>query len=90
MMSGTGSSNTPDVMISYNLGSKEAALKIRDNLQQNGITCWIDVDVEADSYMAGSLQEAIAAAIENCTVFLTCYSEKYSQSILCEKGNLDN
>lgn len=86
-MSGTGSSNTPDVMISYNLGSKEAALKIRDNLQQNGITCWIDVDVEADSYMAGSLQEAISAAIDNCTVFLTCYSEKYSQSKNCQSGN---
>lgn len=68
-----------DVMISYNWGSKETVLKIRNNLEQNGVTCWID-----EVHMSGSTIEAMGKAIDNCTVFLMCYSEKYSQSQNCK------
>lgn len=78
-MSGTRSSNTHDVMISYNWGSKETVYKIRDTLKQNGITFWID-----EEQMSGSTMVAMSAAVENCTVFLMCYSEKYSQSQNCQ------
>lgn len=84
IMAKTGSFNKHDVMISYNLESRETALKIRDILQQNGISCWIDVDVEGDSSIEGSLHDAIVAAIKNCTVFLMFYSAKYSLSQKCE------
>lgn len=80
-MAGTGSSSTHDVMISYNWGSKETVLKIRDNLKQNGVTCWIDVEK-----MSGSTLEAMSAAVENCTVFVMCYSAKYLQSKNCQSG----
>lgn len=70
-----------DVMISYNWGSKETVLKIRNNLEQNGVTCWID-----EVHMSGSTIEAMGKAIDNCTVFLMCYSEKYSQSQNCKSG----
>lgn len=38
-MAGTGSSNTHDVMISYSWGSQKTVLKIRDKLEENGVTC---------------------------------------------------
>lgn len=80
-MARAGSSNTHNVMISYNWGSKETVLKIRDSLKQNGVSCWIDVEK-----MSGSTLEAMSAAVENCTVFLMCYSEKYLQSKNCQSG----
>lgn len=78
-MAETGSSNMHDVMISYNSRSKETVLKIRDNLRQNGVTCWIDVE-----QMSGSILDAMSAAVENCTVFLMCYSTGYSKSDNCK------
>lgn len=79
-MSGTASSNTHDVMISYSWRDKETVYKIRDTLKQNGITYWIDVEK-----MSGSTTEAMSAAVENCTIFLMCYSKNYFQSKNCQK-----
>lgn len=70
-----------DVMISYNWDNKETVLKIREKLRENGISCWIDVE-----NMSGSTLEAMSAAVENCTIFLMCYSGKYSESKNCKKG----
>lgn len=81
-MAGTGSSNTHDVMISYSWGSQKTVLKIRDKLEENGVTCWLDVEK-----MSGSIMEAMSAAVENCTVYFMCYSEKYSQIKNCQTGN---
>lgn len=83
-MAGTGSSNTHDVMISYRWGRQKTVLKIRDKLEENGVTCWIDVEK-----MPGSIMEAMSAGVENCTVFLMYYSENYSQSKNCQSGNWD-
>lgn len=68
-----------DVMISYNWDNKETVLKIREKLRENGISCWIDVE-----NMSGSTLEAMSAAVENCTIFLMCYSGKYSESNNCQ------
>ena len=70
-----------DVMVSYNWGSKETVLKIREQLRGAGLSCWIDVE-----QMSGSTLEAMSAAVENCSVFLMCYSEGYSQSRSCKSG----
>lgn len=78
-MAGAGSYNNHNVMISYNSGSKETVFKIRDYLKQNGVTFWIDVE-----HMSGSTLDAMSEAVENCTVFLMCYSAKYSQSENCK------
>lgn len=73
-----------DVMISYNWDNKETVLKIREKLRENGISCWIDVE-----NMSGSTLEAMSAAVENCTIFLMCYSGKYSESNNCQAGKVD-
>lgn len=83
IMAGAGSYNKHNVMISYNSANKETVFKIRDYLNQNGVTFWIDVE-----HMAGSTLDAMSEAVENCTVFLMCYSAKYSQSENCKSGNL--
>lgn len=74
--------NKHDVMISYNWGSKKTVLKIREQLEKNGISCWIDVDD-----MSGSMNDAMSAAVENCTIFLMCYSRAYLESRNCKQGN---
>ena len=70
-----------DVMVSYSWGSQKTVLKIRDQLREAGLSCWIDVE-----QMSGSIVEAMSAAVENCSVFLMCYSEGYSQSRSCKSG----
>lgn len=82
-MAGAGRYNKHHVMISYNWRSKQTVFKIRDYLKQNGVTLWIDVE-----NMSGSILDAMSAAVENCTVFLMCYSRKYWQSENCKSGNL--
>lgn len=71
-----------DVMISYNWDDKDTVLKIRRRLKKHGVTCWIDVE-----RMKGSINAAMSEAVENCTVFLMCYSKKYMESKNCRKGN---
>lgn len=74
---------TYDVMISYAWEHKEVVLKIRESLKENDIRCWIDVE-----NMSGSILEAMSAAVENSTIFLMCYSEKYSESENCQAGKM--
>lgn len=69
-----------DVMISYNWEHQTTVLKIRDKLEENGFSCWID-----KNNMSGSTLDAMSAAVENCTIFLMCYSKKYSESKNCKK-----
>lgn len=66
------------IMISYNHASKETCLKIKQELESRGHKVWIDVE-----QIYGSSLEAMAKAVENCSVFLMCVSEKYFQSPNC-------
>ena len=70
--------NGKHIMISYNHASKETCLKIKQELESKGYRVWIDVE-----QMYGSSLESMANAIEDCSVFLMCVSEKYFQSPNC-------
>lgn len=67
------------IMISYNTGSREACLNIKNELEQIGYKIWIDVDE-----IHGSSLDSMANAIENSAIVLMCVSEKYRQSINCQ------
>lgn len=65
-------------MISYNCGSREMCMKIREELKARGYQVWIDVE-----QIYGSSLQSMAEAVENCFVFLMCVSEKYYLSPNC-------
>lgn len=68
-------------MISYQWDSQSTMLQIRDKLRSAGFTVWIDVE-----NMSGSTLESMAAAVENCSVFLMAISRKYFESPNCRSG----
>lgn len=68
-------------MISYHWDSQPTMLQIRDKLRSAGFTVWIDVE-----NMSGSTLESMAAAVENCSVFLMAISRKYFESPNCRSG----
>ena len=67
------------IMISYNTGSRETCLNIKNELERIGHKIWIDVDE-----IHGSSLDSMAKAIENSAIVLMCVSEKYRQSINCQ------
>lgn len=69
------------LMISYQWDSQSTMLQIRDKLRSAGFTVWIDVE-----NMSGSTLESMAAAVENCSVFLMAISRKYFESPNCRSG----
>ncbi|XP_062567505.1 uncharacterized protein LOC134229735, partial [Saccostrea cucullata] len=69
-----------DVMMSYQWGSKEMVHKVKNFLERNKITCWID-----EESMKGSTLQAMAEAIEHSHIFLMCYSFKYFTSKNCRQ-----
>jgi len=68
-------------MISYQWDSQSTMLQIRDKLRSAGFTVWIDVE-----NMSGSTLESMAAAVENCSVFVMGISRKYFKSPNCRSG----
>ena len=73
----------PHLMISYQWDSQSTMLQIRDKLRSAGFTVWIDVQ-----NMSGSTLESMAAAVENCSVFLMAISRKYLESPNCRSGRI--
>ena len=74
--------NDPDeehIMISYNTGSRELCLKIKEKLESFGFKIWIDVND-----IHGSSLDAMAKAVEKSLCVLMCVTEKYRQSINCQ------
>ena len=67
------------IMISYNTGSRELVLKIKEKLESYGYKIWIDIND-----IHGSSLESMANAIENSFVVLICVSERYRESINCQ------
>ena len=67
------------IMISYNTGSRELILKIKEKLEAFNFKIWIDVND-----IHGSSLESMAGAIENSFVVLICVSERYRESINCQ------
>ncbi|CAH1783289.1 unnamed protein product [Owenia fusiformis] len=66
------------IMISYNWDHKAIVRKINDRLKANGYKTWIDVE-----QMGGSTLEAMAEAVEQASMVLLCFSEKYKDSPNC-------
>jgi hypothetical protein len=66
------------IMISYNSGSRDMCLKIKDELEKQNHNVWIDVYC-----MNGSSLESMASAIENSLCVLMCMTEKYKSSNNC-------
>lgn len=65
-------------MISYQWSNQKIALQIREFLIDSGYEVWID-----KINMQGSLIESIPDAIENSSLVIICYSEKYKNSPYC-------
>jgi hypothetical protein len=67
------------VMISYNTGSRDTCLKMRNELEKRGCKVWMDVqDIH------GSSLDSMAKAVEGSCCVLICITEKYRQSINCQ------
>jgi hypothetical protein len=67
-------------MISYNHASKPLCLDIYNSLTNDGYNVWIDLED-----MHGSILVAMAQGIDNSDIILYCVTEKYSQSLSCQK-----
>jgi hypothetical protein len=66
------------IMISYNWGSQQHVLKIKQRLEQAGYKVWLDLD-----QMHGSTLEAMASAVEGSTIVCICATRKYKNSPNC-------
>lgn len=65
-------------MISYNSKSREACLKIKNELEKVGFRVWVDVES-----IYGSSLQAMADAIDSSFCVLMCVTEKYKESNYC-------
>jgi len=67
----------PDVMISYKVDDKKVAFRIRDHLEEAGISCWI----APDCILVGeNYQVAVGRAIRACGAVVLVYSDVTEQS----------
>ncbi|KAK3098736.1 hypothetical protein FSP39_022570 [Pinctada imbricata] len=66
------------IMISYNWADQKVLIRIKEWLMKDGFNVWMDIE-----NMEGSLLESMARGIENASVVLLCYSEKYKDSQNC-------
>ncbi len=67
-------------MISYNHDSKSLCLDIYNCLANDGYNVWIDLE-----QMHGSILVAMAQGVDDSDIILYCVTEKYSQSLNCQK-----
>lgn len=65
-------------MLSYNWGSQEMVLQLKESLTKRGFKCWIDVES-----MTSDILASMAGAIENSAVVLVCMTQKYQESPNC-------
>ncbi|XP_033102508.1 uncharacterized protein LOC117105466 [Anneissia japonica] len=68
----------PHVMISYQWDVQPRIIKLKEKLQKEGYNVWMDID-----QMEGDILGAMAAAVENASVILSCISKKYKDSTSC-------
>lgn len=80
--SGTSFSSPPQVFLSYNWDIQPKVEQLKKRLEQEGITCWMDI------YEGGpgdKKEEPIAYGIANCKVFISCLTNKYCNSDICQR-----
>lgn len=75
----TSEKKAKHIMISYNTGSRDLCLKIKESLEACKMKVWIDVEE-----IHGSSLDSMAKAVENAEIVLICVTEKYRQSLNCQ------
>ncbi|KXZ56698.1 hypothetical protein GPECTOR_1g629 [Gonium pectorale] len=70
---GSGGGSGGHIMISYEWGSQQKALMIKEALEARGLLTWMD----------GSTLEAMALAVEGAVAVLLCISKRYKESQAC-------
>eukprot|EP00198_Chlamydomonas_reinhardtii_P014011 XP_001703348.1 predicted protein [Chlamydomonas reinhardtii] len=78
MGGGGGSAPTAHIMVSYEWGSQQKALLIKEALERRGLVTWMDIEK-----MSGSTLEAMALAVEGAAAVLLCISKRYKESQAC-------
>ncbi|XP_071962693.1 uncharacterized protein [Antedon mediterranea] len=66
------------VMLSYQWDVQPRIIQLKQKLQNAGYNVWMDID-----QMEGDILGAMADAVENAAVILTCISKKYKDSTSC-------
>ena len=69
------------VMISYQWETQLTMLRVKQELESQGFTVWMDVE-----QMEGSILETMARAVEKSSVLLLAVSRKYQNSPNCRSG----
>lgn len=69
------------VMISYQWDTQETMLRVKQDLEAQGYTVWMDVE-----QMEGSILETMARAVEKSSMLLLAVSHKYQNSPNCRSG----
>ncbi len=67
------------LLISYEIGCREACVSIKEKLENSGYKVWMDTNKILESDLNSSIK-----AIEDCSCFLMCITELYRQSITCQ------
>eukprot|EP00049_Salpingoeca_infusionum_P010528 m.182004 g.182004 ORF g.182004 m.182004 type:complete len:755 (-) comp14666_c0_seq7:4629-6893(-) len=71
-----------EVFISYSWANKGRVARIRDLLEQSGITCWMD---EVQMSGGQQLYEEIDRGVTAAKIFLACISDDYATSKNCQR-----
>eukprot|EP00550_Attheya_septentrionalis_P005492 CAMPEP_0198296402 /NCGR_PEP_ID=MMETSP1449-20131203/32327_1 /TAXON_ID=420275 /ORGANISM="Attheya septentrionalis, Strain CCMP2084" /LENGTH=605 /DNA_ID=CAMNT_0043997009 /DNA_START=14 /DNA_END=1831 /DNA_ORIENTATION=+ len=66
------------VMMSYNWAVQDVVVKIKSELESAGFEVWLDLEK-----MSGSTLQAMAEAVEDSAVIISCVSQKYQESVAC-------
>ena len=66
------------VMLSYEWRTQQQVMLLKEELQEQGFTVWMDVD-----RMMGSTLETMAAAIEQSDAIIMCVTHRYKESQAC-------
>lgn len=69
------------VMISYQWDTQQTMFRVKQELETQGFTVWMDVE-----QMEGSILETMARAVEKSSVLLLAVSRKYQNSPNCRSG----
>ena len=69
------------VMISYQWDTQQTMLQVKQELEAQGFTVWMDVE-----QMEGSILETMARAVEKSSLLLLAVSRKYQNSPNCRSG----
>eukprot|EP00794_Sanderia_malayensis_P012816 gene12816-14129_t len=68
------------VMLSYQWNSQKEVVRIKERLEADGYDVWMDVDD-----MQGNIYQRMAEAVQEAAVIVVFMTEKYEQSVNCNK-----